>query len=96
MAFFKTTLELSVLLQKPFHLLVLVCEYLKSTHGFVPSYSRGHTMKRTTGGRAAGRLRQLGSSPIVSIAYDPEDGASPTPPLLLRIPLLEVVLRTGS
>ena len=42
----------------------------------------------------AGRLRQLGSSPIVSIACDPEDGASPTLPLLLRIPLLDVVLRT--
>ena len=46
--FCKTTLELSVLLQKPLHLLVLVCEYLKSTHGFVPGYSRGQTMKRST------------------------------------------------
>ena len=35
-------------------------------------------------------MLQLGSYPIVSIAYDPEDGASPTLPLLLRIPLLDV------
>ena len=48
------------------------------------------------GGWTPGRLRQLGSSPIVSIACDPEDAALPTLPLLLRIPLLDVVLRTGS
>ena len=37
------------------------------------------------GGWTPGRLRELGSSPIVSIACDPEDGASPKLPLLLRI-----------
>ena len=39
-------LELSIPLLKLIVLtLVLVCEYFKSTHGFVPGYSNGQTLK---------------------------------------------------
>ena len=45
-------LELSIPLLKWIVLtLVLVCEYFKSTHGFVPGYSNGQTMKRSTSTR---------------------------------------------
>ncbi len=74
------------------HLLVLVCEYLKSTHGFVPGYSRGQTMKRSIRITDLRRLRQLGSSPIISIACDPKDGASE--PLYLLVIVCEYLKST--
>ena len=92
--FCKTTLEPSVLLSKnPFHLLVLVCEYLKSTHGFVPGYYHGQTMKEII------KMMVSRTAMITRTICLRQHCLCPwrwTPPLRYRLFPLLVVLKTGS